>query len=291
MTFDTIRRYIATRETADSSVGSLPLSTVRAQIQENEADYERLKGHLRAKRAEKKAEEVRELAAKQKQARDEKSHQVAALEELRKSQMLAKEREVRAGLERERVLRQLKGVNEERLTELAKERAEELRVIGKEREALEEREREMDVVVRKVEADLGGREARMTERSDRMKAEMRKAEDAGKEGNGRSDEKGVREALAKDYGRVRGWAFPLVSRCCTCFLTLLCNILPLSSPFPFFLFFFSSSSSTPFSPGHGRHRQRAAPDQVGERRAGPGRRQDPVKGREGRERGGEGRRG
>jgi len=168
MTFDDVRRYLATRDVNDPLLGSTPLSAVRTGIQENEADFERLKGHLKARRAKEKAEEMRVLAGKQKAAVEEKNMQMAALTEFRLAKEAARMREVKAGLERERVLRSLKGVNEERLEELSVERTKELRVIENERQQLIERERELDVVVKKVEDDLSKQESRMRDRVEKM---------------------------------------------------------------------------------------------------------------------------
>jgi len=91
MTFDDIRRYLATREIEDPSIGGATLSTLRSQIQSNETEYERVKSHLQRKRAREKQDEVRQLANKQRQAREEKTRQTAALEELRRLQIEAKQ--------------------------------------------------------------------------------------------------------------------------------------------------------------------------------------------------------
>ena len=112
MSFDDVRRYIATHDMDDATIGNATLSSIREHIHENEHDVERLKKHLQRKRAQQKAEEVKQLSIKQKQAREEKTRQIAALEELRRSQEVAKQKEMRAGLERERVLRQLQGEEE-----------------------------------------------------------------------------------------------------------------------------------------------------------------------------------
>ena len=75
----------------DPNIGSAPLSSIRSQIQANETEYERVKGHLQRKRAQQKVEEVKALAIKQKKARDEKSRQTKALEDLRRTQIEAKQ--------------------------------------------------------------------------------------------------------------------------------------------------------------------------------------------------------
>ena len=176
MSFDDVRRYLASRDIDDPQIGSTSLSSVRTQIQENEADYELVKAQMLRKRAQQKAEEVAAIVNLQKSAGDAKSRQSNSVEELRRVQMQAKEKELRAGLERERVLRQLKGVNEGRLAELSKERSKELAIIQKEREALQRREKEMDDLVKKVEEDLDGQNQRMEERITKLKDEVAKSQ-------------------------------------------------------------------------------------------------------------------
>eukprot|EP00519_Triparma_laevis_P002471 CAMPEP_0182506334 /NCGR_PEP_ID=MMETSP1321-20130603/20971_1 /TAXON_ID=91990 /ORGANISM="Bolidomonas sp., Strain RCC1657" /LENGTH=1787 /DNA_ID=CAMNT_0024712049 /DNA_START=223 /DNA_END=5583 /DNA_ORIENTATION=- len=201
MTFEDVKRYIATHDIDDPNIGNASLSSIRDQIHENESEHERLKKHLLHKRAMQKAEQVKQLTLQQKQAREEKTRSTAALEELRRSQEVAKQKEMRAGLERERVLRQLQGVNEERLEELSKERTKELQVIELERKALLQREKEMDDMVKNLESNLNAQTDRMTNRMESLQDEIEKSKSKDREGAVK-EEKGKREKIERNYGTV-----------------------------------------------------------------------------------------
>ena len=108
ITFDDVKRYIATRDLEDPSIGGSTLLDLRKSIQDNEADHDRLRKDLINKRARQKAAEIQKLVADQQVIREKKIKESSRLAELRLAKQEAEEKELRAGLERERVLRQVR---------------------------------------------------------------------------------------------------------------------------------------------------------------------------------------